>query len=132
MIEARQDVLKAETPVACHHIEGALAFGYDKTRLVLRQDVALDEVIAGWFKQRTCDEVMKLFDEADVVAGPVLDIGDIVKDPQYVARENIVSVSDVDFGSVRMQGVVPKFSETPGKVRHAGGRIGTPRMEGTK
>jgi crotonobetainyl-CoA:carnitine CoA-transferase CaiB-like acyl-CoA transferase len=87
-------------------------------------DVALDEVIAGWFKQRTCDEVMKLFDEADVVAGPVLDIGDIVKDPQYIARENIVSVSDVDFGSVRMQGVVPKFSETPGKVRHAGGRIG--------
>jgi crotonobetainyl-CoA:carnitine CoA-transferase CaiB-like acyl-CoA transferase len=87
-------------------------------------DLALDEVIAGWFKQRTCDEVMKLFDEADVVAGPVLDIGDIVKDPQYIARENIVSVSDVDFGSVRMQGVVPKFSETPGKVRHAGGRIG--------
>jgi len=87
-------------------------------------DVALDEIIAGWFRQRTCDDVMKLFDQADVVAGPVLNIGDIVKDPQYAARENIVSVPDVDFGAVRMQGVTPKFSETPGKVRHAGGRIG--------
>jgi crotonobetainyl-CoA:carnitine CoA-transferase CaiB-like acyl-CoA transferase len=87
-------------------------------------DVALDEIIAVWFRQRTCDDVMKLFDQADVVAGPVLNIGDIMKDPQYAARENIVSVPDVDFGAVRMQGVTPKFSETPGKVRHAGGRIG--------
>jgi crotonobetainyl-CoA:carnitine CoA-transferase CaiB-like acyl-CoA transferase len=87
-------------------------------------DVALDEIIAGWFRLHTCDDVMKLFDQADVVAGPVLNIGDIVKDPQYAARENIVSVPDVDFGAVRMQGVTPKFSETPGKVRHAGGRIG--------
>ena len=31
-------------------------------------DVALDEIIAVWFRQRTCDDVMKLFDQADVVA----------------------------------------------------------------
>jgi crotonobetainyl-CoA:carnitine CoA-transferase CaiB-like acyl-CoA transferase len=87
-------------------------------------DVALDEVIAGWFKQRSCDDVMALFDKADVVAGPVLDIGDIVNDPHYIARQNIVSVPDNDFGQVRMQGVVPRFAETPGAVRHAGGALG--------
>jgi crotonobetainyl-CoA:carnitine CoA-transferase CaiB-like acyl-CoA transferase len=87
-------------------------------------DVALDVMIADWFRQRDSGEIMALFEKADVVAGPVLDISDIVKDPHYLARENIISVADDDFGSVRMQGVVPKFGQTPGSVRHAGGGIG--------
>jgi crotonobetainyl-CoA:carnitine CoA-transferase CaiB-like acyl-CoA transferase len=87
-------------------------------------DVALDELLAGWFRQRDCADVMTLFDAANVVAGPVLDIADIVSDPHYVARENIVSVPDEDFGSVRMQGVTPKFEQTPGAVRYAGRSLG--------
>ncbi len=87
-------------------------------------DVALDVAIARWFKQRDCDEIMTLFEKAEVVAGPVLNIGDIVKDPHYLARGNIVSVPDDDFGSVRMQGVVPQFQSTPGEVRHAGRALG--------
>ncbi len=35
-----------------------------------------------------------------------------------------MSVADSELGSVRMQGVVPRFSETPGVVRHAGPSIG--------
>ena len=54
----------------------------------------------------------------------VLDIRDIFKDPHYIARQNIVSVPDGDFGEVRMQGVTPKFSRTPGEVRHSGGELG--------
>jgi len=42
------------------------------------------------------------------------------EDPHYAARENIISVLDPDFGAVRMQGVVPKFSRTPGRVTHPG------------
>ncbi len=87
-------------------------------------DVALDEIIAAWFRERDCDELMALFERADVVAGPVLDIRDIVEDPQYVARGNIVSVPDDDFGAVRMQGVVPRFLDTPGEVRHSGRALG--------
>jgi crotonobetainyl-CoA:carnitine CoA-transferase CaiB-like acyl-CoA transferase len=87
-------------------------------------DVALDEIIGRWFRERDCDVVMQLFEEAEVVAGPVLDIRDIVSNPQYVARENIVSVPDDDFGSVRMQGVVPRFVGTPGEVRHSGRGLG--------
>src|SRR5690606_16196216 len=64
-------------------------------------DAALDEIIAAWFRQRDCATIMALFEQAEVVAGPVLDISDIVHDPHYQARENIVSVRDDDFGSVR-------------------------------
>ena len=91
-------------------------------------DVALDTLIAQWFRQRDCSQIMAIFEQANVVAGPVLDIRDIVADPHYRARADIVDVPDVDFGSVRMQGVVPKFSETPGEVRHAGGPLGADNL----
>jgi len=87
-------------------------------------DVALDTRIAAWFRERECDAIMALFEKAEVVAGPVLDIRDIFNDPHYIARENVLSVPDDDFGRVRMQGVTPKFARTPGEVRHSGGALG--------
>jgi crotonobetainyl-CoA:carnitine CoA-transferase CaiB-like acyl-CoA transferase len=92
-------------------------------------DVVLDDIIAAWFRQRDCDDLMRLFEAAEVVAGPVLDIRDIMKDPHYLARGNIVSVPDEDFGTVRMQGVVPKFAGTPGEVRHSGRALGADNLE---
>jgi crotonobetainyl-CoA:carnitine CoA-transferase CaiB-like acyl-CoA transferase len=89
----------------------------------------LDGVIADWFRQHAMSEIMTLFEKANVVAGPVLDISDIFKDPQYQARENIVSVPDIDFGTVRMQGVTPRFLDTPGAVRHGGGNLGADNEE---
>jgi succinyl-CoA--D-citramalate CoA-transferase len=85
---------------------------------------ALDAMIAGWFRQRPLAEIMATFEAANVVAGPVLDIADIFRDPQYKARGNIVDVADPDFGSVKMQGAVPFFSRNPGKVRFSGGPLG--------
>lgn len=87
-------------------------------------DVELDSMFAWWFEQRDCEDVMTLFEKSDVVAGPVLDIRDIFKDPHYLARQNIVTVKDDDFGSVQMQSVVPKFKDTPGEVRHSGRGLG--------
>lgn len=87
-------------------------------------DTELDTLLAQWFTARDCDDIMRLFEAADVVAGPVLDIGDIFKDPHYAARANIVEVPDDDFGTVRMQGVTPRFVGTPGEVRHAGKALG--------
>jgi succinyl-CoA--D-citramalate CoA-transferase len=80
----------------------------------------LDELLVAWFAALTLDEAMRRLEAADVVAGPVYDIRRIFTDPQYAAREDIVEVPDPDFGTVRMQGVVPKLSRTPGHVVHAG------------
>lgn len=85
---------------------------------------ALDAIIAQWIKQHTLQDIMVLFDSQQVVAGPVLNIKDIFSDPQYLFRKNIIDVEDEDFGTVKMQNVVPLFSDTPGKVRHSGGQLG--------
>jgi len=84
----------------------------------------LDAMLADWFRQHDYDEIMRAFEPAQVVAGPVVDIKQIFEDPHYAARHNIVGVPDQDFGTVRMQSVVPKFLGTPGHVRHSGGRLG--------
>lgn len=89
----------------------------------------LDDLIAGWFRERDADQVMAIFEKADVVAGLVYDIRDIVADPHYQARQTIVDVPDEDFGSVRMQAAIPRFVETPGEVRFAGTRLGAHNQE---
>ena len=82
---------------------------------------ALDAMIADWFRRKDLAEIMAIFQAANVVAGPVLDIRDIFEDPQYRFRGDIVDVPDPDFGSVKMQSAIPLFSLTPGRVRFAGG-----------
>jgi crotonobetainyl-CoA:carnitine CoA-transferase CaiB-like acyl-CoA transferase len=89
----------------------------------------LDQIIADWISQYPLAQIMALFDEQQVVAGPVLDIKDIFSDPQYLFRKNIVEVEDEDFGTIKMQNVVPLFSDTPGKVRHSGGELGKDNRE---
>jgi crotonobetainyl-CoA:carnitine CoA-transferase CaiB-like acyl-CoA transferase len=84
----------------------------------------LDQLIEKWFATRTLDDAMTEMEAADVVAGPVYDIAKIFTDPHYQARDDLVSVRDDRLGKVTMQGVTPKFSRTPGGVRHPGGRIG--------
>ncbi len=85
---------------------------------------ALDATLAAWFARHESAAILRAFEDAGVVAGPVLDIRDIVDDPHYRARGNIVAVPDEDFGEVRMQGAVPRFGRTPGGVAHAGRRLG--------
>jgi crotonobetainyl-CoA:carnitine CoA-transferase CaiB-like acyl-CoA transferase len=95
----------------------------DSATRVQNADV-LDAIIADWFSARDFSEIMPSFETAGVIAGPVVDIRDIVRDRHYAARRNIVSVPDPDLGTIRMQSVVPHFARTPGQVRHAGGTLG--------
>ena len=88
-------------------------------------DAAPDKTMADWFIERDLEPIMSLFNQANVVAGPVFDIKDIFNDPHYQAREDIVAVPDDDFGTVRMQAAMPRFSRTPGMVKHAGRAMGT-------
>jgi succinyl-CoA--D-citramalate CoA-transferase len=90
----------------------------------IRNDMVLDEILADWMRALDSEEILEILERFDVVAGPVYDIADIFKDPQFRARENIVSVPDPDFGEVKMPGVVPRFSRCAGAVRFPGGALG--------
>jgi formyl-CoA transferase len=67
---------------------------------------------------------MEAFAEGEAAIAPIYSIEDIVDDPQYLARETIVRVPHPKLGSVLMQNVIPRLSDTPGRIRHPGAEIG--------
>jgi succinyl-CoA---D-citramalate CoA-transferase len=95
----------------------------------IANDAELDEIIAGWIRQRTSAEVMRTFEDADVIAGRIYTIKDIFEDPHYRAREDIIDVPDPDFGTVKMPGIFPKFSGADCSVRWSGGPLGEHNAE---
>ena len=105
---------------------GELARDARFTDGLLRQRNAdeLDTIMAGWFLRHDFDDALAILERGEVVAGPIMTIADIFKDPHYAARETIVPVPDPDFGTVRMQNAIPKLSRTPGRVQHTGGALG--------
>ena len=67
---------------------------------------------------------MTKFEEAEAAVAPVYDISQIMEDPQFEALGSIVSVDDPDLGSVKMQNVMFRMSETPGRIQWAGRGLG--------
>ena len=84
----------------------------------------LDAMISAWTEKRTGDEILEEMREAGVPAGKVFTAKDMVEDPHYAARENVVEIEDPDIGAFPMQNVIPRLSETPGKVRWTGPALG--------
>jgi crotonobetainyl-CoA:carnitine CoA-transferase CaiB-like acyl-CoA transferase len=80
----------------------------------------LDSIVGAWVGERDAAEADRILNEAGVVCGPVYSIADIFEDPHYRAREMLVTMRDEVLGEVVVPGVVPKLSETPGELRHAG------------
>lgn len=84
----------------------------------------IDVKIAEWVETKTAKEVQQIFDEAGAVVGPVYSVEDIVQDEQYISRESIIEIPDDELGSFKMQGLVAKFSKTPGAVEFGGQKMG--------
>jgi crotonobetainyl-CoA:carnitine CoA-transferase CaiB-like acyl-CoA transferase len=95
----------------------------DNPSRVKNRDV-LDDIVGAAIRQRTLAELRGCLDRHEVGFSPIYDASDIFADPQFVAREAIVRVPDTELGDVRMQCVVPRFSETPGAVQRAGPALG--------
>ena len=85
---------------------------------------SLDEIVAAWLAQRTRDDALALLVDAEVPAAPVSDMADLAEDPHLLERKAIVSVDDADLGPIRMPAVLPRLTDTPGTIRHAGPRQG--------
>ncbi|HEY9407956.1 MAG TPA: CoA transferase [Jiangellaceae bacterium] len=80
----------------------------------------LDAAVGAWIAERSRDEVVAAFEAAEAAVAPIYDASDIVADPQFAALGTVVHAEDDDLGSVAMQNVLFRLSETPGRVRFAG------------
>jgi formyl-CoA transferase len=48
----------------------------------------------------------------------------MLSDPQFAAREAIVTVRHPEYGDLKMQNIAPKLSETPGSIRTVAPALG--------
>ena len=80
----------------------------------------IDEIMAEWIGRHTQAEVLDVFEKAQVVAGPIYDAEQLVNDPHVMAREGFIDMPDPELGSIRLQNVVPRFTNQPGRMRWAG------------
>ena len=84
----------------------------------------LDDAVASWVAQHDRDEVVRAFEEAQAAVAPIYDVRDVVADPQFQALGSLVRVPDPELGSVLMQNVIFRLSETPGRITSAGPALG--------
>jgi crotonobetainyl-CoA:carnitine CoA-transferase CaiB-like acyl-CoA transferase len=84
----------------------------------------LDEAVASWVARHDRDEVVRAFEEAHAAVAPIYDVRDVVADPQFQALGSLVRVPDPELGSVLMQNVLFRMSETPGRITSAGPALG--------
>ena len=85
----------------------------------------IHDIIGDWITARTPEVVLDAFDAAEVSASEVLTSKRLIENPHIVARGSVVDVPDPILGHTVMQGVVPRLSETPGRIEHAGPQLGS-------
>ena len=88
------------------------------------RNAELDRAILDWTETRTIDEALAALEGAEVPAGRIYSVADIARDPHYLARGMIETMTLPDGAAVKMPGVSPKLSETPGGTRWPGPTLG--------
>ncbi|KKM09633.1 hypothetical protein SY88_17570 [Clostridiales bacterium PH28_bin88] len=101
---------------------------YATNKLRIQNVSELDAIISEWAATKTMEEAMEILNKASVPTGPIYNIEDIANDPHYLARDMILTVQ-TPVGLLKMPGIVPKLSNTPGEIKWAGPELGTHTAE---
>jgi crotonobetainyl-CoA:carnitine CoA-transferase CaiB-like acyl-CoA transferase len=84
----------------------------------------LDQIIGNWTQRHTLKEAIEILDWHHVPAGAIYNIEDMFHDPHFTARQMILEMDVAGLGVLKVPGIVPKLSETPGKINWAGPALG--------
>ena len=88
------------------------------------QMARIDEAIGAWTSRFSLEQVLKTMEEAQVPAGRIYSAADIAADPHFAARGMIEEVLAGDGEPLKVPGIVPKLSATPGAIRTPAPKLG--------
>jgi crotonobetainyl-CoA:carnitine CoA-transferase CaiB-like acyl-CoA transferase len=93
---------------------------------VARQERAteIDDLVSAWVGKHTLDDAMAVFLDEGVAAAPVYNARQLLADEHLCARGTFVVIDDPELGAVTVQAPIAMLSETPGRIRHLGPRLG--------
>jgi len=84
----------------------------------------LDAAISAWTGRHDAAAILKALSGAQVPSGKIYSMADIASDAQYLARDMIRQVKLADGTPLKVPGVVPKLSDTPGDIDWVGPALG--------
>lgn len=88
-----------------------------------------DALFGRWAAEQDYDVLSTKLAEADAVHQLVYTAEDIMQDPQFQARGDLIAVPDEALGPIMMQGIIPKFPKRNHIVRRAGPERGADNAE---
>ncbi|HMD72757.1 MAG TPA: CoA transferase [Steroidobacteraceae bacterium] len=89
-----------------------------------RSQLKLDQLIGSWTATLSTRDLLDLTDRHGVPAGLIYRAPDMLGDPQFAAREAIVTIQHPTMGTLKMQNVAPKLSRSPGTIRSVAPALG--------
>jgi len=87
------------------------------------------ELVDGWVKEKTTDEVVDILAETGVPVSAVLDLDEVQASPQAEAREMFIKVNHPTMGELVQPGFPIKFSETKGDISAPAPLLGEHNVE---
>ena len=90
----------------------------------VKREEEVDAAIGAWTADKTVTEVLVALDAAAVPAGRIYTVQDIANDPHYLARGMLAEVQMSDGSRLKVPGMVPKLSRTPGVHRRNAPNLG--------
>jgi crotonobetainyl-CoA:carnitine CoA-transferase CaiB-like acyl-CoA transferase len=92
--------------------------------LRLKNVQEVDRIVGGFIGARTLAENLEFFDREQITVGPVYDASQLAADPYVIERESLVELEDPEHGPLPMHNVVPRMSDTPGRMRMPAPAVG--------
>ncbi|WP_443115891.1 CaiB/BaiF CoA transferase family protein [Herbaspirillum seropedicae] len=84
----------------------------------------IDAAIQQWCSTQTIDTALATLQAADVPVGKIYSVKDMMDDAQFLARDMFEQHQFADGTPVKLPGITPKMSETPGQTRWLGPELG--------
>ncbi|QBP76904.1 CoA transferase [Herbaspirillum huttiense] len=84
----------------------------------------IDAAIQHWCSTQTIDSALATLQAADVPVGKIYSVKDMMNDAQFLARDMFEQHQFADGTPVKLPGITPKLSETPGQTRWLGPELG--------
>ena len=94
-----------------------------------RDRAKVDDTVGAWTATMNRADLMHRCESSQVPCGPVYSIDEIFDDPHYQARGNILHIQDPRIGELAVPNLVPRLSDTPGKINWLGMELGAHNKE---
>ncbi len=84
----------------------------------------IDDAIQAWCGTQDIDAALSVLQQADVPVSKIYSVRDMLRDPQFLARDMFEQHAFADGTPIKLPAITPKLSATPGATKWLGPTLG--------